>query len=152
MKLSQKETGLLKELCAQEKLCVEKYGFYAEQTQDSGLKGLFEKIENDEQRHLNSLQQTLEGKVPVAHAKNAQAHSYQPKASYGASNRSAEKKHDQFLCTDSIATEKYVSSTYDNDLFQFASPEVRSLLNEIQTEEQQHAEMIYQYKEANGMV
>ena len=44
-----------------------------------------------------------------------------------------------------------VSSAYNNDLFSFASPKVRQILNHIQTEEQQHAEMIYRYKTANQM-
>ena len=68
-----------------------------------------------------------------------------------ASSENADKKHDALLCSDSISSEKYVSSAYNNDLFSFASPKVRQILNHIQTEEQQHAEMIYRYKTANQM-
>ena len=76
---------------------------------------------------------------------------YHPKAAYHASSENADKKHDALLCSDSISSEKYVSSAYNNDLFSFASPKVRQILNHIQTEEQQHAEMIYRYKTANQM-
>lgn len=73
--------------------------------------------------------------VGIAAPKN-----YQPKAAYHASSENADKKHDALLCSDSISSEKYVSSAYNNDLFSFASPKVRQILNHIQTEEQQHAE------------
>ena len=55
------------------------------------------------------------------------------------------------ICTDCIATEKYVSGAYNNQLFQFAEPDVRRLFNDIQTEEQNHAEKIYKYKSVNKM-
>ncbi len=44
-----------------------------------------------------------------------------------------------------------VSSDYNTNVFQFGNSEVRKLLNHIQTEEQEHAEMIYKYKQANSM-
>lgn len=56
---------------------------------------------------------------------------YSPKANYDNAAYNADKEDDQFLCTDAIATEKYVSSAYNNDLFQFASTEVRETLNHI---------------------
>jgi Mn-containing catalase len=62
-----------------------------------------------------------------------------------------EKEHDSFLCTDAIAMEKYVSSAYNFDLFQFGNSKLRKLLNDIETEEQNHAEMLYKYKKANMM-
>ena len=79
------------------------------------------------------------------------ASQYSPQATYDTTSKTAEKEHDKFLCTDCIATEKYVSSAYNNDLFQFASTNVREALNHIQTDEQNHAEMIYKYKSTNGM-
>ena len=42
MKLTQKETALLKDLKASEELCIEKYGTYAERAEDPELKQLFE--------------------------------------------------------------------------------------------------------------
>ncbi|MCI2046460.1 MAG: ferritin-like domain-containing protein [Faecalibacterium sp.] len=152
MKLTQKESGLIKDLAAQEKVCIEKYEFYAEQAKDPQLKKLFGQIGSQETQHYQSLSDVLTGKVPAASStKRSAAQSYKPKASYTANGKSAAKKQDAFLCTDSITTEKYVSSAYDTDLFQFSSPAVRGLLNSIQTEEQHHAEMIYEYKTANGM-
>ena len=76
---------------------------------------------------------------------------YQPKATYTASSNQADKQHDALLCSDSIGNEKMVSADYNTNLFHFGSGEVRKLLNHIQTEEQEHAEMIYKYKKANAM-
>ena len=76
---------------------------------------------------------------------------YSPTATYTGTFNQEDRDFDKFLCTDCIATEKYVSSTYNDQLFQFAEPQVRRLLNDIQTEEQNHAEMIYKYKSVNKM-
>ncbi len=151
MKLTQKESGLLKDLVTQEKMCIEKYEFYAGQAKDPQLKKLFGQIGSQETRHYQSLSDVLSGKVPPAAAKRTAAQVYHPKASYKATGKSADKRQDAFLCTDSITTEKYVSSAYNTDLFQFSSVPLRGLLNSIQTEEQNHAEMIYEYKTVNGM-
>ena len=149
MILTEQETMLLNDLKQQEKLCMDKYEFYSKEAKDTELKQLFDRIKDDEQQHHDTITKLLSGNTPDVGT--AQPPSYQPKASYNAADASEEKKHDALLCSDSIASEKYVSSAYNSDLFSFASPKVRSILNHIQTEEQQHAEMIYSYKTANAM-
>ncbi len=151
MKLSEKEATVIKDLQAQEKTCVEKYRFYENSAKDPELKDLFHKIGDEEQEHFDALGQLLKGDVPSVSATSSVS-GYSPSATYTSMDNSENKKHDQFLCTDSIATEKLVSSTYNTDLFQFAASNIRKLLNHIQTEEQNHAEVIYKYKTANGMV
>ena len=59
--------------------------------------------------------------------------------------------NDKYLCTDMLATEKYVSNTYNTAIFEFKDPQVRDVLNHIQKEEQQHGEAIYKYMESKGM-
>ncbi|HBD63479.1 MAG TPA: spore coat protein [Clostridiales bacterium] len=58
---------------------------------------------------------------------------------------------DKDLCTDMLMTEKYVSGAYNSAIFEFRDPQVRSILNHIQKEEQQHGESIFKYMESNGM-
>ncbi len=152
MQLTEKEKTLLNELKHQEKTCVEKYEFYANSAKDPELATLFRTIKKEEEEHLNSINDTLNGNIPTIENKDSKVMSYKPNATYTNMTNSEDKKHDELLCTDSIANEKYVSSTYDNDLYHFTSHAIRKLLNHIQTEEQEHAEMIYRYKEANGMV
>lgn len=151
MQLTEQETLVIKDLQTQEKSCVEKYQFYEKSANDSQLKNLFHRIAAEEQEHFDSLGRLLKGEVPNVWPAQVGTEGYHPTSTYSASDNSEEKKHDQFLCTDCIATEKLVSSTYNNDLFRFAATGVRKLLNHIQTEEQNHAEMIFQYKTANGM-
>lgn len=151
MQLTEAETNVIRDLQTQEKTCVEKYRFYEASANDRQLKDLFHRIGNEEQEHFDSLSEVLKGDVPNVKAAQTGTEGYTPTVTYSAGDNSEEKKHDQFLCTDSIATEKLISSTYNNDLFRFAATNIRKLLNHIQTEEQNHAEMIYKYKTANGM-
>ena len=52
MQLTQKESGLLKDLKGQEKLCAEKYTQYSSRAADPQLKNLFTQIAQIEQQHL----------------------------------------------------------------------------------------------------
>lgn len=151
MKLTQQEKMFLTNLRTQEEMCVDKYKFYAGQARDEELKQLFNRIGKSEKRHYDALGDIMDGRLPSVDAQDTAADTYEPQATYGKGGRAADKKHDAFLCTDSITTEKYVASAYNNDLFHFASPELRGVLNSIQTEEQNHAELIYKYKTANDM-
>ncbi|MCH5158450.1 MAG: ferritin-like domain-containing protein [Clostridiales bacterium] len=150
MKLNQKEVQLITELKTQEQLCVQKYDFYSNQAKDPELKKLFKRILKMEQSHYDMLNSLTTGTVPTIRNRKPGAASYTPQATY--SGESPNKEFDKFLCTDIIATEKYVATAYNNDLFYFASPEVRNVLNAIMTDEQNHAEMIWIYKTANKMV
>lgn len=149
MILTEQETMLLKDLAQQEKLCMDKYSFYRSQAKDEDLQNLFDVIQKDETEHHDTINKLLSGTIPDVPSSTQK--SYQPKGNYAHGGNPEDKTHDALLCSDSIAAEKYVSSAYNNDLFSFASPKVRQVLNHIQTEEQQHAEMIYSYKTANAM-
>lgn len=149
MELNRKETQLINELKNQEMLCVTKYRFYSENANDSELKKLFETLMNKEQKHVEMLESLLDGEIPKIPNKTPIAEKYEPKASN--KGTAEEKEFDKFLCTDLIATEKYVATDYNNDLFYFASTDVRNVLNAIMTDEQNHAEMIWKYKTANKM-
>ena len=151
MILNEKERAAIMDLQTQEKSCVEKYGKYAQQAKDPELKSLFETLQGKEQKHYDSLGQVLSGTVPQCDCNDTDGKNYMPRASYDAMNWSEEKQNDAFLATDCIATEKLVSGEYNTDVFVFGDSGVRKLLADIQVEEQNHAEMLYKYKMANGM-
>lgn len=154
MILSEKENTILKDLQTQEKVCMEHYNLCASAAKDGCLKDLFTQIAKDEQDHYHFLGQLIDGDMPSyksADSAASKASSYQPKAAYGAGADQKDKQHDALLCSDSIGNEKMVSSDYNTNVFQFGNSEVRKFLNHIQTEEQEHAEMIYKYKQANSM-
>lgn len=60
-------------------------------------------------------------------------------------------EEDKDLLTDLLATEKYVSGTYDTAVFESASPVVRQTLQHIQKEEQHHGEELFNYMHSHGM-
>ena len=62
-----------------------------------------------------------------------------------------DKENDCFLCTDLLATEKHASHLYDTCIFEFKDEGVRSVLNHIQKEEQEHGKKIYDYMAVNAM-
>ena len=62
-----------------------------------------------------------------------------------------QKQNDCYLCTDLLATEKHASHLYDTCVFEFADGQVRSVLNQIQKQEQEHGKAIYDYMKTNSM-
>ena len=152
MILTDKETTAIKDLQTQEQSCIEKYKRYGAQAKDSELQNLFQRLEKEEQSHYQSLGKVLSGSVPSCNCNDSDGKTYSPKATYSAMTENENKKNDCFLATDCIGTEKMVSSEYNSNVFKFSEPGLRKLLADIQIEEQNHAEMLYKYKTANGMV
>jgi len=151
MVLKEKEKTAVKDLQTQEETCIKKYGKYKEEAKDPVLKELFQTLQQKEQEHFNSLQQVLDGTVHSCNCNDSDGKNYEPKATYNTLTNSDDKKSDNFIVTDCIATEKLVSSEYNMDVFLFADAALRKLLAYIQIEEQNHAHMLYKYKMANGM-
>lgn len=149
--LKEKEMTAIKDLQSQEKTCIGKYSRYGQQAKDPLLQELFQTLEKSERKHYDSLGQVLNGQVPECDCNDDQGAKYQPKATYDAMGENQDKVADSFLATDCIATEKLVSSEYNTNVFVFAQAAIRKLLADIQIEEQNHAEMLYKYKTANGM-
>lgn len=151
MLLKQKEKDAISELQTQEKTCIEKYQRYQQQAKDSELKKLFGKLAQEEQKHYDTLEQVMNGQVPSCDCNDTEGRDYAPQATYTSMSQNEDKQSDNFLATDCIGTEKYVSSEYNTTVFKFADAALRKLLADIQIEEQNHAEMLYKYKTANGM-
>ncbi len=152
MELTQKETLLLKDMKEQEQICVEKYGKYASGAYDGQLKNLFTQLGQTERQHLTTINQIMSGMVPAMPAGGAQQQQQQNiTPTYTMSASDPNKQKDGYLCSDALSTEKHVSSIYDTGIFEFKDPNIRSVLNHIQKEEQQHGEKIYNYMAQNGM-
>jgi spore coat protein CotF len=150
---NQKETSYLQDAQKMEELCIKKYAGYANQAQDPELKQLMTQLGQQEQQHLDSINQLLAGQLPSTGGGQQQAGQQQgaqqtvfPPISGGAPNQS-----DAVLCEDQLSTEKHVSSTYNTAVFEFRDANVRQILNHIQKEEQQHGERIFNYMASHGM-
>lgn len=150
--LTEKEKFIIQDLKSQEKLCIQKYAFYEEMAYDPELSDLFAKIKQSEEKHLNSLNEVLNGNVMESDVNDDSGATYMTQAKYHQNSNQTEKNHDSFLATDAITMEKYVSGAYNFDLFQFGNSKLRKLLADIEVEEQNHAEMLYKYKNANNMM
>ncbi len=151
MVLTEKEATTIKDLQTQEECCIKKYEKYSGQAHDTELRSLFQTLKGNEQEHYNSLGQVLKGTVPSCDCNDTAGRDYQPKRTYDQMTNSQEKQEDAFLATDCIGTEKLVSSEYNTNVFTCSDSELRRLLADIQIEEQNHAEMLYKYKQVNGM-
>lgn len=57
---------------------------------------------------------------------------------------------DQQILNDMLMTEKHVSQTYDISVLETSKPHIRQTLQQIQQEEQHHAEEIYKAMEQRG--
>ncbi|MFQ7010601.1 MAG: spore coat protein [Oscillospiraceae bacterium] len=55
------------------------------------------------------------------------------------------------MCTDVLAMEKHASHLYDTCVFEFDDANARSVLNDIQKQEQHHGKVIYDYMNTNAM-
>ena len=150
MRLSQKESMLLQDMMTQEQLCIEKYSQYAQKADDPALKSLCQTLGQTEQQHYNTLQQMSKGTVPQMNAQQQAQQSGQQAQQPSPSSAKASKQ-DEYLCQDLLSTEKHVSSAYNTAIFEFKDAGMRSALNHIQKEEQEHGKALYDYMTANGM-
>lgn len=135
---------------AHEELCIQKYQNYSNQAQDPQLKELFNSLAQKEQEHLNSINQILNGQVPNIQ-QNQQMGQQLPQNQQNPMQSAISNQNDSTLCSDMLATEKYISGTYDTTIFECLDTNVRQVLNHIQKEEQEHGEQIFNYMKNNGM-
>lgn len=157
--LTQKERTLLEDQKKHEEICIQKYQNYAAQVQDPQLKQMLTAFAQQEQQHLNTINQLLAGQTPaVGQGQQQQTQYQQPgnqqmqgNSAQGGASFSPGRQQDAALLTDLLMTEKYVSGTYDTAIFEFTCPKRREVLNHIQKEEQQHGEGIFSYMQSHGM-
>lgn len=151
IQLSQKETMLLKDMKSHEEWCIKKYNQSSEQAQDPALKQMFTNLAQVEQQHLNTINQILNGQAPMMNQTQQSSNPTLSNNKNVTSNMtSATSQSDLDLCYDLLNAEKYVSSAYNTTIFECQDRNVRSALNHIQKEEQEHGEAIFNYLKAHG--
>ena len=151
MTLTAKELSLLKDMKDSEQLCIDKYTKGATAAADGQLKNLFSTLASHERTHLDTLTQIEQnGAAPAMGGGGGQ----QPvtfTATYTQGDPSENAKNDAYLCSDALSGEKQVSSLYNTCVFEFRDAGIRAALAHIQTEEQNHGKMIYDYMSTNGL-
>ena len=159
IQLTSKETSLLKDQQTHENVCIQKYQKYAQQANDPQLKQLFSSYAEQEQQHLASVTQMLNGQIPTTSAgsnqSNQQSGGQNPTTTSSTATQgtidSQANQSDAALCNDMLMTEKYVSGAYDTAIFEFTDTNMRQVLNHIQKEEQGHGEGLFQYMQSKGL-
>ena len=140
---------------AGEELCIEKYKKYSEEASDPELKNLFKELMSKEEDHLKTLNQMLTGTVPTLNTQQKQQNQQNSNTNVSSANVDNKNqinfKQDKIICQDSLAGEKYVSSTYNSTIFEMRDTNARQVLNHIQKEEQEHGEKIYNYMQSHNM-
>ena len=153
LNLTQKEQLLLQDQKSHEEICIQKYRNYANQAKDPQLKQMFNEFAQQEQQHLNTINQILNGQIPNVSQQSQQQPS-NPGTASGVKQQmegAMGNQEDASLCSDMLMTEKYVSGTYDTAIFECVDTNIRQALNHIQKEEQQHGEGIFNYMQSRGM-
>ncbi|UNC92452.1 spore coat protein [Candidatus Contubernalis alkaliaceticus] len=155
VQLTQKEKLLLQDQKTHEEICIQKYKSYANQASDPQLKQLFNSYAQQEQQHLDTVNQMLKGQVPDVNQQQNQIEGQQQNQpqehQIDPTMNKSDRQKDAALCNDLLMTEKYVSDTYNTAIFEFQDTKMRQALNHIQKEEQQHGEGISNYMINNGM-
>lgn len=159
VQLTQKERSLLQDQLKHEEVCVQKYRKYAGQANDPQLRQLFDQLAAQEEEHHGTINQMLQGHVPLMGGIQANQQVTQQSGpatrmmsgGVGNATGSGGANQDAQLCSDMLMTEKYVSGAYDTSVFEFTDHDARQALNHIQGEEQQHGEAIFNYMSQNGM-
>ncbi|MHC1684779.1 MAG: spore coat protein [Clostridiaceae bacterium] len=147
--LTEKEKMLIEDEKSHEELCIKKYSKYINEAEDPALKQLFASINEHEKQHLNTLNTILSGQIPNMNNSQGQQNNQN-------SQNNAPKPSDKFnqndsdICNDALTTEKFVSSTYNTTIFEVKDHNIRSALNHIQKEEQEHGEQLYNYMASKG--
>lgn len=146
--LSDKEIFFLTRQKDHESLCIKKYTKYINEATDVELENLFSYILEHEKDHLNTVNKILNGNTPDLNeaAKNSPKKSSPPEIS----NTPLQNPSDGELVLDALSTERYVSSTYNEAIFEFTDPLIRQDLNHIEKEEQEHGEHLLHYLNAKG--
>ncbi len=111
------------------------------------MKQLFNKLAGEEHHHHDIINEMLQGQQPnLNHNQQIQ----QPRVE-GTPQGTMNDQHDNILCTELLSTEKYVSGTYDIDVFEFAEPIVRQAMQHLQRDEQRHSQELFNYMNSHGM-
>ena len=151
MAFTKKEQSLLKDMQNEEKLCAEKYRRAAENAHDAKLKHIFEKLEQAEQNHYDTVTQMLNGTVPSLPGQSKMPARGKAAKDLKSAAKRAEKQQDAYLLADLLATEKYVAGVYNTSVFEFSDAKARGVLMNIQQQEQQHGKEIAEYMQTNNM-
>ncbi|MCC3865097.1 spore coat protein [Terrisporobacter petrolearius] len=158
--LTSKERFLLEGEKYQQQLVIDKYKDYTLQAQDDSLKSLFSNLVKIEEKHLNMIDEILQGKVPQINKENI--HPYYESNSNDYINignitlTSLDENHsyeegDKIICFDALTTEELLHSTCSASSLEFEKTELENILKYIIEEKSENLKYINNYMIKKGM-
>lgn len=160
--LSNKERFLLEVEKYQQQLAIDKYNDYALQADDPGLKSLFSNLSKTEQKHLNIIDEILQGKIP-----NINKEKFHP---YYENNLDDTTYHinlgnitltpintesyhdgDKVICFNALTTQELLHSTYSTSNMEFNNKDLKNVLDFIINEKSESINYINEYMTKKGM-
>lgn len=161
--LTTKERLLLEGEKYQQQLVIDKYNDYALQAQDNCLKSLFSNLVKVEEKHLNMLDEMLQGKVPQINKEIL--HPYYENNSISSNDyinignitltslddNSSYIDGDKIMCFDALTTEELIHSTCSASSLEFEKTEFENILKYIIEEKSENLKYLNNYMIKKGM-
>lgn len=161
--LTTKERLLLEGEKYQQQLVIDKYNDYALQAQDNSLKSLFSNLVKAEEKHLNMIDEMLQGKVPQINKENI--HPYYENNSINSNDyinignitltslddNSSYGDGDKIMCFDALTTEELIHSTCSASSLEFEKTEFENILKYIIEEKSENIKYLNNYMIKKGM-
>lgn len=161
--LTTKEKFLLEGEKYQQQLAIDKYNDYALQAQDTLLQKLFSNFVKIEEKHLNLIENILQGNIPKVPTEN-----FHP---YYESNSNMSNDYinignitltalddvtnyndgDKIICFDALTTEELLHSTYSASSLEFEKTKLESILKYIIEEKSENIKYLNDYMIKKGM-
>ena len=159
--LSSKEKFLLEGEKYQQQLAIDKYNDYALQSHDPSLKTLFSNLSNIEQKHLDMVDEMLQGRIP--HINKDSIHPYYENNTYSSSDylnignitltsfNDSYDDGDKIICFNALTTEELLHSTYSASSLEFEKSQFYDAFTYIINEKVENIKYINDYMNKKGM-
>ena len=173
MQLTSKEKSLISDTLTAEEICNQKYKYYAANANDQEVRDLFSDLVQQEDQHVQMLNDALNGNFDVEAAQQRSS-SFRQKSTAGSSKsdvKMTNKKADMEIAKtsmsaknttdveglddrqrlqDALMTVKHLSGNYDISILEAANNEVFQTLEQIQHDKHFHKQEIFNLMNQKG--
>ena len=161
--LTTKERFLLEGEKYQQQLAIDEYNDYAVQAHDNTLKTLFSNLVKIEEKHLDMIDEMLQGSVPNINKGNL--HPYYKNNSINSADyinignitltsmddSNSYNDGDKIICFDALTTEELLHSTSSASSLEFENTEFENILKYIIEEKSENIKYLNDYMIKKGM-
>lgn len=173
MQLTSKEKTLIADTLTAEEICNQKYKYYAANANDQEVRNLFSDLAQQEDQHVQILNDALNGNFDVEAAQNQSSNFRQQSrqnssqtdinmtnkqtdmeiaktAMSAKNNKDVEGLDDRQRLQDALMTVKHLSGNYDISVLEASNNEVFQTLEQIQHDKHLHKQEIFNIMNQKG--